>query len=77
MRRELRVALREIHNELGLTSIFVTHDHEEAFGLADRVAILNQGSIEQFAAPDAVGSSARASRPERGWTTPTADTGTR
>ena len=56
VRRELRVALREIHNELGLTSIFVTHDHEEAFGLADRVAILNQGSIEQFAAPDEIAS---------------------
>ena len=54
VRRELRVALRQIHDELGLTSIFVTHDHEEAFGLADRVAILNQGSIEQFAAPDEI-----------------------
>jgi sulfate transport system ATP-binding protein len=56
VRRELRVALREIHNELGLTSIFVTHDHEEAFGLADRVAILNQGSIEQFAGPEEIAS---------------------
>ena len=54
VRRELRVALRQIHDELGLTSIFVTHDHEEAFGLADRVAILNEGSIEQFAAPDEI-----------------------
>jgi sulfate transport system ATP-binding protein len=51
VRRELRAALRAIHDELGLTSIFVTHDHEEAFSLADRVAILNQGSIEQFASP--------------------------
>jgi len=51
VRRELRVALRQIHDELGLTSIFVTHDQEEAFALADRVAILNQGRIEQFATP--------------------------
>ena len=51
VRRELRGALRAIHDELGLTSIFVTHDHEEAFTLADRVALLNQGHVEQFAAP--------------------------
>jgi sulfate transport system ATP-binding protein len=51
VRRELRGALREIHDGLGLTSIFVTHDQEEAFALADRVALLNQGRIEQFATP--------------------------
>jgi len=51
VRRELRVALRTIHDELGLTSIFVTHDQEEAFALADRVAVLNLGRIEQFASP--------------------------
>jgi sulfate transport system ATP-binding protein len=51
VRRELRTALRQIHDELGLTSIFVTHDQEEAFALADRVALLNQGRVEQFATP--------------------------
>jgi len=51
VRRELRGALRDIHDKIGLTSIFVTHDHEEAFALADRVAILNRGQIEQFASP--------------------------
>jgi sulfate transport system ATP-binding protein len=51
VRRELRDALRQIHDELGLTSIFVTHDQEEAFALADRVALLNQGRVEQFDAP--------------------------
>ena len=51
VRRELRGALRKIHEEIGLTSIFVTHDQEEAFALADHVAILNAGRIEQFAAP--------------------------
>ena len=54
VRRELRGALRQIHDELGLTSIFVTHDQEEAFALADRVAILNEGRIEQFASPAAI-----------------------
>jgi sulfate transport system ATP-binding protein len=49
VRRELRGALRQIHDELGLTSIFVTHDQEEAFALADRVALLNHGRVEQFA----------------------------
>jgi sulfate transport system ATP-binding protein len=57
VRRELRDALRNIHNELGLTSIFVTHDHEEAFSLADRVALLNYGRIEQFDTPQQVESS--------------------
>jgi sulfate transport system ATP-binding protein len=51
VRRELRTALRAIHDDLGLTSVFVTHDHEEAFTLADRVALLNEGRMEQFAPP--------------------------
>src|SRR5258707_13927472 len=57
VRRELRDALRKIHDELGLTSIFVTHDQEEAFALADRVALLNEGRIEQFDTPQQVESS--------------------
>lgn len=51
VRRELRRSLRAIHDAVGVTSILVTHDHEEAFGLADRVAILNHGRVEQFATP--------------------------
>ena len=51
VRRELREALLTVHRELKLTSVFVTHDHEEAFSLADRVAILNRGKVEQFATP--------------------------
>jgi sulfate/thiosulfate transport system ATP-binding protein len=54
VRRELRGALKQIHDELGLTSIFVTHDQEEAFALADRVALLNEGRIEQFDTPDRI-----------------------
>ena len=51
VRRELRAALREIHDRVGLTSIFVTHDREEAFALADEVAILSDGRIEQYGTP--------------------------
>ena len=51
VRRELRGALRQIHDRLQLTSIFVTHDQEEAFALSDRVALLNEGRLEQFAEP--------------------------
>lgn len=54
VRRELRSALRAIHDDLGLTSVFVTHDHEEAFTLADRVALLNDGRVEQFAPPSEI-----------------------
>ena len=54
VRQDLRQSLRAIHDELGLTSIFVTHDREEAFALADRVAILNQGRIAQYDKPDAL-----------------------
>jgi sulfate transport system ATP-binding protein len=51
VRKELREALRHIHRQIGVTSIFVTHDRDEAFALSDRVAILNAGTIEQFAPP--------------------------
>ncbi len=54
VRRELRAALREIHDRVKLTSIFVTHDREEAFALADKVAILNDGRIEQYDTPAAI-----------------------
>ena len=54
VRQELRGALRTIHDQLGLTSIFVTHDREEAFALADRIAILNDGKIEQYDSPDQI-----------------------
>jgi sulfate transport system ATP-binding protein len=51
VRRELRVWLREIHNRTGLTTVLVTHDQADAMELADRVAILNQGRIEQVGRP--------------------------
>ncbi|NTC86075.1 sulfate/molybdate ABC transporter ATP-binding protein [Agrobacterium tumefaciens] len=54
VRRDLRRWLREIHGALGITTIFVTHDQEEALDLADRVVILNQGEIVQQGTPKEV-----------------------
>jgi sulfate transport system ATP-binding protein len=54
VRKELRRWLRRLHREMGLTSIFVTHDQEEAFDLADRVAIMNKGVIEQAGTPEEI-----------------------
>ncbi len=54
MRQELRSWLRRLHDEIGLTSVFVTHDQEEALELADRVVIFNQGIIEQDGTPEEV-----------------------
>ncbi len=54
VRKSLRKELRRIHDATHVTTIFVTHDQEEALELADRVAILNQGQIEQIGTPDQV-----------------------
>ncbi|MCC6205943.1 MAG: sulfate/molybdate ABC transporter ATP-binding protein [Hyphomicrobiales bacterium] len=54
VRRDLRRWLREIHDELGITTLFVTHDQEEALDLADRVVILNEGRIVQQGTPQEV-----------------------
>ena len=52
IRRDLRRWLRELHGRTGHTTVFVTHDQEEALELADRVAILNDGRIEQVGTAD-------------------------
>ncbi|GMB83368.1 sulfate/molybdate ABC transporter ATP-binding protein [Shinella zoogloeoides] len=54
VRRDLRRWLRKIHDELAITTLFVTHDQEEALDLADRVVILNKGRIVQEGTPEAV-----------------------
>ncbi|MBY0363784.1 MAG: sulfate ABC transporter ATP-binding protein [Phreatobacter sp.] len=54
VRKDLRRWLRDIHQRTGHTTVFVTHDQEEAVELADRVAILNRGRVEQVGSPDDV-----------------------
>lgn len=51
MRKELRRWLRELHDELHVTSLFVTHDQEEALEVADRVVLMNAGKVEQIGTP--------------------------
>ena len=54
VRKELRRWLRRLHDELHVTSIFVTHDQEEALEVADRVVLMNHGQIEQAGSPQEV-----------------------
>jgi len=51
VRQELRQWLRKLHDEIRVTSVFVTHDQEEAFEVADRVVVMNHGKIEQVGTP--------------------------
>ncbi|WP_376709438.1 sulfate/molybdate ABC transporter ATP-binding protein [Pseudochrobactrum lubricantis] len=54
VRKELRKWLREIHDSTGHTTVFVTHDQDEALELADRVVVMSQGRIEQVGTPDEI-----------------------
>jgi sulfate transport system ATP-binding protein len=52
VRQDLRRWLRNLHDELKMTSVFVTHDQDEAFEVADRVVIMNKGRVEQIGSPE-------------------------
>lgn len=54
VRRELRQWLRRLHDDIHTTSVFVTHDQEEAFALADRVVMIDHGRLQQIGTPDQI-----------------------
>lgn len=54
MREEMRVEIKKIQKETGITAIFVTHDQEEALSMSDRIVVMNAGSAEQIGAPEEV-----------------------
>ncbi len=54
LRAEMRVELRELQRRLDITSVYVTHDQEEALAISDRVIVMNQGGIEQIGTPEAI-----------------------
>lgn len=51
LRKEMQIEISSLHRELGLTFVMVTHDQEEALSLSDRIAVMNQGKIEQIDSP--------------------------
>lgn len=52
LREEMRTELKELISRLGITAVFVTHDQTEAMSMSDRIAVLNGGTVEQYAAPE-------------------------
>lgn len=51
LRQEMEIELKHIHRKLGITFVFVTHDQEEAISMSDRIAVMNEGRIEQIGTP--------------------------
>ncbi len=54
LRLKMRAEVKELHQRLGVTSIFVTHDQEEAMSISDRIAVMNGGRIEQLGTPEEI-----------------------
>lgn len=59
LRLEMRTEIRRLHNELGLTTVYVTHDQEEALSMADRLVVLRKGIVEQIGRPEELHASPR------------------
>ena len=51
MRQSLRLEIRALQRRLGVTTIMVTHDQEEALAMADRIVVMNHGAVEQVGSP--------------------------
>ena len=51
LRQEMQIELKRLHRQLGITFVFVTHDQEEAISMSDRIAVMNEGRIEQLGTP--------------------------
>ncbi len=54
LRIQMRKEVKDIQSELGITTLYVTHDQEEAMGLSDRVVVMNQGEIKQIGSPETI-----------------------
>lgn len=54
LRHQMRIEIRKLHERLGITSVYVTHDQVEAMTLADRIVVMNEGKIEQIGTPDEI-----------------------
>jgi multiple sugar transport system ATP-binding protein len=54
LRVRMRAEVKELHQRLGVTSIFVTHDQEEAMSISDRIAVMSRGCVEQFGTPEEI-----------------------
>jgi putative spermidine/putrescine transport system ATP-binding protein len=52
LRDRMQIELRELHDNLGMTTVYVTHDQREALTMSDRIAVINEGQVQQLAAPD-------------------------
>ena len=54
LRVEMRTVIKEIQHTVGITNVYVTHDQEEAMAVSDRIAVMNQGVIQQVGTPKAI-----------------------
>ena len=54
MRQEMQIELKNMHKELGITFIFVTHDQEEALMMSDKIVVMSKGQIQQVGTPEEI-----------------------
>jgi spermidine/putrescine transport system ATP-binding protein len=59
LRKQMQVELKEIQREVGITFLYVTHDQEEALAMSDRIAVMNEGNVEQYGPPEEIYESPR------------------